>query len=167
MGNDYHSAYFRTIQIFQSKTVKVSQIAHLITPFDPIPDFTAYCKITDLKGVTIGVPRNTFNGSSCVVHLMDSFESALRTLRSAGANVVDNAHFPPADDFKSFNQKVKGIVRSSEFRRDIVDYLTTLETSPNHIHSVEDIINFSKTSPAEDYTEHDSWASSVDSGRRH
>ena len=30
-------------------------------PFQQIPDFTEFCKNTDLSGVTIGVPRNTFN----------------------------------------------------------------------------------------------------------
>jgi amidase len=69
--------------------------------------------------------------------------------------VVDSADFPAAEEFKKLNQQVKGIVRSSEFRRDIVDYLTTLETNPNDIHSVEDIINFTKTFPAESYPEHD------------
>lgn len=124
-------------------------------PFEPIPDFTTYCKGTDLKGITIGVPRNAFNGSSTPRPIMDSFESALKILSSAGANVIDSADFPAAEEFRKLNQQVKGIVRSSEFRRDIVDYITTLETNPNDIHSVEDIINFTKTFPAESYPEHD------------
>ena len=124
-------------------------------PFNSIPDFTTYCKGTHLKEITIGVPRNTFSGSSFSASITDSFESALRTLRSAGANVVDSADLPAADEFKKLNQQVKGIVRSSEFRRDIVDYLKKLEKNPNDIHSVEDIINFTKTSPAESYAEHD------------
>jgi amidase len=124
-------------------------------PFKPIPDFAAYCKGIDLKGITIGVPRNAFNGSSSLAPIMDSFESALKTLSSAGANVVDSSDFPAAEEFKKLNQQVKGIVRSSEFRRDIVDYLTTLETNPNDIRSVEDIINFTKAFPAESYPEHD------------
>ena len=64
---------------------------------------------------------------------MESFESALRTLSPAGANIVDNTDFSAAEEFKKFNQQVKGIVRSLEFKRDIVDYLTTLETNPNDI----------------------------------
>ncbi|PVH86782.1 amidase signature enzyme [Cadophora sp. DSE1049] len=72
-------------------------------PFNPIPDFTTFCKGTDLSGVTIGA----------------SFESALQTLSSAGAIVVENADFPQADEFKKLNEHVKGVVRSSEFKRDI------------------------------------------------
>ena len=124
-------------------------------PFDPIPDFTTYCQSTNLESVTIGVPRNTFDGSNSPASIMESFDSALKTLRSAGASVVDSADFPAAEEFKRLNQQVKGIVRSSEFRRDIVDYLRTLEKNPNDIHSVEDIINFTKTSPAEGFAYHD------------
>lgn len=124
-------------------------------PFEPIPDFTTCCKGTDLEGLTIGVPRNTFDGGSSPAPIMDSFESALKMLSSAGASVVDSADFQAAEEFKKLNQQVKGVVRSSEFRRDIAHHLKTLETNPNNIHNVEDIINFTKAFPAESYPEHD------------
>ena len=47
-------------------------------------------------------------------------------------------------------------MRSSEFRRDVVAYLTTLETNPNHIHPVEDILSFPRTILSEDDIEHGS-----------
>jgi amidase len=123
-------------------------------PFEPIPDFSTFCKGTDLSGMTIGVPRNCFN-SNAPAQILASFESALKTLSSAGATVVDNADFTAAEEFKKLNQQVKRIVRSSEFKRDIVHYLQTLETNPNEIHSAEDIISFTKAFPAEDYPERD------------
>jgi amidase len=123
-------------------------------PFESIPDFTTSCKSTDLGGITIGIPRNCFNGNS-PAPIMASFESAIETLTYAGANVVDNANFTAAEQFKKLNQQVKGIVRSSEFRRDIANYLQTLETNPNKIHSVEDIVHFTTTFPAEDYPDRD------------
>ena len=123
-------------------------------PLHPVPDYTIFCRGTDLRGVTIGVPRNSFDADASSP-VSASFETALETLRSAGATVVDNADFPAADDFKKLNQQVKGIVRSSEFRRDMVQYIQTLETNPNNIHSVEDIIEFTKTFPAEEYPEKD------------
>lgn len=123
-------------------------------PFDPIPDFTTFCKGKDLSGITIGVPRNTWIGNS-PAPIEASFESALETMRSAGAKVVENADFPKADNFKKLNMEVKGIVRSSEFKRDIARYLQTLETNPNNLHSAEDIIEFTKSFPAEEYPERD------------
>ncbi len=123
-------------------------------PFQQIPDFTEFCKDTDLSGVTIGVPRNTFN-SDPTSPIMVSFEAALKTLASAGAKVVDNVDFPEAEGFKKLNDQVRGIVRSSEFRRDIARYLQALKTNPNNIQSAEDIIEFTKSFPKEEYPERD------------
>ncbi|KAI9684532.1 MAG: hypothetical protein M1822_005620 [Bathelium mastoideum] len=123
-------------------------------PFESIPDYTASCNSTNLSGFTVGVPRNTFDANP-PAPIMASFEAALKTLRSAGANIVDNANFTAADEFKKLNMQVKGIVRSSEFKRDIVKYLDTLESNPNNIRSIEDIIEFTKTCPQEYYPERD------------
>lgn len=123
-------------------------------PFDSIPDFSKFCKGTDLSGITIGIPRNSFQTNPPAT-IMTSFEAAIDTLRLAGAKVIDNANFPAADEFRELNQQVKGIVRSSEFKRDIVEYLKTLSTNPNQIKTAEDIIEFTKTFPAEDFPEKD------------
>jgi amidase len=121
---------------------------------NPISDFTAFGKGTDLTGLAIGVPRNTFKHDPASP-LMISFEEALQTLTAAGTRIVDNADFPKADEFKKLNQQIKGIVCSSEFRRDIVRYLGTLKTNPNNITSAEDIIEFTKTHPEEEYPDRD------------
>ncbi|OTA87936.1 hypothetical protein M434DRAFT_399238 [Hypoxylon sp. CO27-5] len=119
-----------------------------------IPDFTRFCNGTDLSGITIGIPRNSFDAPS-ISPIMSSFESALRTLGKAGANIIDNANFLAAREFKKLNNQVKGIVRSSEFKRDIAHYLDLLETNPNGIHSAEDIIDFTKSCPMEEYPDRD------------
>lgn len=79
-------------------------------------------------------------------------EAVLKTPSSAGATVVDNADFPAADDFKKLNQ-LKGTVKSSEFKTDIARYIQTLERNPNNLHSAVDIIEFTKSFPAEEYPE--------------
>lgn len=122
-------------------------------PFSSTPDFTTFCKSTDLKGLSIGIPRNTFEGNNLAV--IESFNSGLGILTSAGAKVVDYADFPAADEFKLLNQEVKGIVRSSEFKRDIDNYLKSLKINPNNIQSHEDIIDFTKRYDAEGYPEYD------------
>jgi amidase len=103
-------------------------------PFEHMPDFTTFCKGKELSNITIGVPRNIFNADS-TSPIMVSFEAALETLRAAGASVIDNADFPEAEGFKKLNQQVKGIVRSSEFRRDIVRPPGTLKENPKNTHS--------------------------------
>jgi amidase len=119
-----------------------------------VSDFTTYCKGTDLTGITAGVLWNTFSADP-ISPIMVSFESAAETLRRAGAKVVDSADFPEADGFKKLNQQVRGIVRSSEFKRDIIRYLRALDTNPNDIQPAEDIIEFTKTSSAEEYRDRD------------
>lgn len=69
--------------------------------------------------------------------------------------MVENADFPKVEDFKKLGREVKNIVRSSEFKRDIAHYLQTLQTNPNDLHSAEDIIEFTKSFPTEDYPEKD------------
>lgn len=121
-------------------------------PLDLIPNFTTYCKGTDLRGVTISVHQNSFSSDAPAL-IMSSFKSALRLLSSVGAQIVNNSNFTGAEEFKKLNQQVKGIVRLPEFKRDIVEYLHNLETNPNNIQSAEDIIEFTKTTPEERYPE--------------
>lgn len=101
-------------------------------PFETIPNFAAQCNGTDITGIRVGVPRNSFPADP-ESPVIISFENALGTLKSAGAEIVDNADLPAADDFKTLNQQVKGIVRSSEFKRDIRAYLASLTTNPNNL----------------------------------
>ncbi|KAI1357761.1 amidase [Xylaria arbuscula] len=122
-------------------------------PFPKIPNYTNFCN-TNLSGMRIGVPRNAFP-SDAPAPILASFNSAVETIQSAGATIIDNANFTAAEEFRKLNQRVKGIVRSSEFKRDIVKYLKTLATNPNEIHSAEDIINFTMTCPEEDYPDKD------------
>jgi amidase len=69
--------------------------------------------------------------------------------------VVDSADFPGADRLKKLTLQVRGIVRSSESKRNSVRYLQTLDTNPNNIQSAEDIIEFTKTFSAEEYPDRD------------
>ncbi|KAF2762059.1 glutamyl-tRNA amidotransferase subunit A [Pseudovirgaria hyperparasitica] len=123
-------------------------------PLHPIPDFTRYCEGTSFENVSIGVPRNTWEGES-PRPIEASFEAALEIMRSAGARIVDSADLPAIDEFKSLNMQVKGIVRASEFRRDIRHYLQSLVTNPNNVQSVEDIIEFTKSHTEEEYPDRD------------
>ncbi|KAK0643983.1 amidase signature domain-containing protein [Cercophora newfieldiana] len=123
-------------------------------PFYPLPDFTKFCIGTNLTGVSIGVPRNTFSLDP-TSPVMTSFELALGTLAAAGAKIVDNANFSAADEFSKLSQQVKGIVRSSEFKKDVVRYLQGLATNPRKITSAEDIIKFTQTYPGEEYPDRD------------
>lgn len=62
-------------------------------------DYVSFWKEVDLRGISIGVPRNTFDENSASP-IIASFEAALETFGSAGANIVNNANFPAVDEFK-------------------------------------------------------------------
>lgn len=125
------------------------------TPFQWPTNFVECCEKTDLSDIRIGVPRNGF-ASNIRPHVMDKFAQAIALLRLSGATVLDDTDFPAAAEFKELNQQVKGIVRSSEFKRDIARYLKSLHTNPNNIHSTEDIIDFTmRKEIREDYPARD------------
>jgi amidase len=119
-------------------------------PFATIPNYAAFCEITDLSGINIGVPRNAINDDA-QPSVLRAFEDALAIMRSAGANVVDNTNFTGAEEYAQVDGDVKNRLRSAEFKKDMKAYLDTLQTNPNDIHSLEDIIEFTKTHPEEDY----------------
>lgn len=123
-------------------------------PFNPLPDFAALCKETVVSEIRIGIPRNAFDDGT-PKYILDAFELAIGKIKSAGATVIDGADFAAAEDFKKLNDQVKGIVRSSEFKRDIKSYLETLTSNPNNIKTAEDIIEYTKNEPKEDYPAHD------------
>ncbi|PVH68788.1 amidase signature enzyme [Cadophora sp. DSE1049] len=123
-------------------------------PFDPIPDFTEDCRSTDLTGLSIEIPRNSFVGE-IAPPILHSFELGMDILRSAGAKVIDNTNFEAAEEFRKLDRQARSFVQTSEFKTDMNAYLTTLESNPHNIRTVNDIIAFTKSFPAEEYPERD------------
>lgn len=124
------------------------------TPTEQVPNFTDYCQGTDLTGVTIGVPRNSFE-SDPQSPVIIAFESALKTLAAHGAKIVDNANYPDLDGYHNLSSDDKNILRAADFKQDIALYLSKLQTNPNNLHSADDIIEFTKTCQDEDYPKRD------------
>ncbi|KAK4141225.1 amidase [Dichotomopilus funicola] len=107
-------------------------------PFQQIPDFTEFCNGTDLSGVTIGVPRNTFDSDPTSPIMWLTIPTFLQPRGSSSSTIRSGVSCDPP-----------------EFRRDIGRYLKTLKINPHNIQSAEDIIGFTKTSPEEEYPERD------------
>lgn len=78
-------------------------------PFKTIPDFTGKATDSDLKVIHIGIPRNSFLRESNGL-MIQSFGKALVKLRSAGANIVDQANVCEAEEYLKFRLKVHGVV---------------------------------------------------------
>jgi amidase len=148
-----------------SRTVKDS--AHILTqiagksqrdprtddiPFDTIPDFAESCKGTNLNGIRIGVPRNAFPGIGSVEH--KAFTKALETLSHAGAQIVEDADLLAAEEYQALPGPDQMMVKLAAFKVSTENYLKSLETNPNNLHTLQDLIDYTKTQDEEDYPAH-------------
>jgi amidase len=137
-----------------------------LQPFDTIPDYAKSLNYSAFKGTRIGIPRNgLFNQSVDDSVLMAAFESAIEIMRSAGAEIVDNANFPAFDgsveaSMRSIREKYNYKVIGTDFIAGITSYLAKVtDTDGNQYHSVEELLNCTQSDPREEYPDRDtsSW----------
>jgi amidase len=83
-------------------------------------DYARFLDPSGLKGARIGVARAGFFGYSGAVDKLA--EDAIALLKSAGAEIVDPADIPHANDYGS----AEGVVLQYDFKHDINAYLATL-----------------------------------------
>lgn len=124
-------------------------------PFDSPPDYVKACRRSAFQGARIGVPRNGIDYylDKSTAPIMDAFEKALRHMRGAGATVIDGADFPIFDP-PAFNTN-SDLVLDIDFAEGLASYLSQLTNNPNNIHSLEDLIDFTKTDPREEWPQRD------------
>ena len=102
-------------------------------------DYTQFLDPEGLRGARIGVLRGSdFTGYSDATDAV--FESALATLRAAGALLIDSVHLPNADALK--NDPAELIVMVHEFKRDLNAYLATRDGVPAR--SLAEVIAFNR-----------------------
>jgi amidase len=135
-------------------------------PFDAPPDYTKFLNYSAFEGARIGIPRNgLFTMSANDSALMAAFESATDIMRSAGAEIVDNANFPAfnrsvEDSMRYISQKYNSKVIGTDFIAGITKYLATVSNSGgSRYHSVEELLNCTQSDPREEYPDRDtaSW----------
>lgn len=141
-----------------------------LQPFDAPPDYAKSLKYSAFEGARIGVPRNgLFNHSKNDSPLMEAFESAIDIMRSAGAEVVDNANFPAfngsvEDSIKSIRGKYNYKVIGTDFVAGITSYLAKASTSDGtQYHSIKELLNCTQSDPREEYPDRDtaSWDDAI------
>ena len=96
-------------------------------------DYTQFLKAGSLKGARIGVARD-FAGPD--LETIRITEEAIVTLRQLGAEIVDPVNFP--DHLLQMKQPVFTLVRNSEFKALIAEYLQTLK--PGYPRTLEELI---------------------------
>jgi len=96
-------------------------------------DYTAFVKPGALKGARIGIARDFTGPDPETIRIT---EQAIATLKQLGAVIVDPVGFP--DHLLQMKQPVFTLVRNSEFKALIAEYLATL--APGYPRTLEELI---------------------------
>ena len=120
-------------------------------PFDTIPDYTKSCTSTTLEGVRIGIPRNAI--PTPPGGIKEAFANGIQVLENAGATIIDNANFSALEEYQNLDPWTQDIVLFTDFKVSINSYLESLVDNPNKINNLQDLINFTKSCPEEEYSE--------------
>lgn len=122
-------------------------------PFEHIPDYPAFCRVDGLRGARIGIPRHALRGCPPFAELTpvvaSAFETALETLRQAGAIIVENTEFEAFDD--TLESKCPSVVKSSDLKATIKNYFRGLILNPSGVENIHDLIRYTHMDPREDY----------------
>ncbi|TPX12800.1 uncharacterized protein E0L32_006680 [Thyridium curvatum] len=118
-------------------------------PFDTIPNYVAACSSTDLGGIRIGIPRQSIG--SVEPAETEAFEKAIQELKSAGAEIVDDVKLTAADEWESYSSHDRMSVTIADLAESLEKYFATLETNPNGLHSLKDLIDYTRNTPEEDF----------------
>ncbi|KAL8696492.1 MAG: hypothetical protein Q9224_002766 [Gallowayella concinna] len=126
-------------------------------PYDITPDYVKACNFLGLKGARVGVPRNGIDYylDDSTKPVMAAFEKALQTVREAGARVIEEANFS-SFDVPAFARN-SSIVLDTDFVGGLANYLESLSTNPNDIHSLSDIARFTRADPREEHPDRDTY----------
>ncbi|TQW00183.1 glutamyl-tRNA(Gln) amidotransferase subunit A [Cordyceps javanica] len=116
---------------------------------DTLPDYVAACNRDALQGKRLGVPKDyktMFPYISADVSF-EAFESTIKLLREAGAEVLENVEMPGVELMKETDRTA--IISGADFLTDLPKYLAELETNPNQIYDLADVREFTDQSSLE------------------
>ncbi|KAL2868993.1 amidase signature enzyme [Aspergillus lucknowensis] len=143
-----------------------------------LPDYIGATKgSTNLTGVRIGVPRNGISPRITFApvnesYVLSEFDKAIDVLRDLGAEIVDPANFSTATtsefiwELSSTKMSTENVVIGSDFISDLAAYFAELTENPNDLHSVEDLVEFTRSEPREDWPDRDigGWLGALELG---
>ncbi|KAH7084633.1 hypothetical protein BKA63DRAFT_559322 [Paraphoma chrysanthemicola] len=107
-----------------------------------VQDISPVCLNLGLAGIRVGIPWQlndikTMHGAN--------------VLKSAGATLVRNIVTTGADEYENLTVEEKQIVLDTDMKLAINKYLSSLRSNPNNITDLQDLIDFTKACPKEEY----------------
>ena len=124
-------------------------------PFEKIPDYAKACNHSALRGARLGIPRNGISPflSDQNSPIMAVFEKALGIMTAAGARVWDDANFA-SFNMNAFHRN-SSIVLDTDFAAGLADYFSMLKENPNKLRNLNDLAQFTRSAPQEEYPDRD------------
>lgn len=122
-------------------------------PFKTVPNYTDFCVLHGLRGARIGVPRNALKGNppcaETTPEVLQAFEDAIVLIQKLGATVVDSVDFEGFEE--CLTSKSPAVVKGTDFKIELAQYLSRLVENPNNIRTLEDVIQWTQNDPREQY----------------
>lgn len=109
-------------------------------------------KRNDLKGFQIGVPLDLFDFKNIPECKLEAFGQTLFRLQvMGGAKIVTDIEVEGVQEYERLSHEEKQIVLDTDIKIAIEDYLKSLQANPHNIRNLQDLIEFTKACPGEEY----------------
>lgn len=113
--------------------------------------FGKACSKLSLSGVRIGIPTGLTELNDLPPCKAARLEQILALLTDAGATVVRNVHITGAKAYEALPTAARQITLHTDMKIAINAYLSSLVTNPQNVNTLEDLIDFTKRCPGEEY----------------
>ena len=127
-------------------------------PFEHVPRYASFCDKSALKGARIGVPRNAFrdNDEAAADEVeLAGISKAVSIMKDAGAEIIDPADYPEYETFLRESGPLRGQVGFADWKADMARYVENLVDNPQNINNIDDLVEFTKSCPKEEYPSRD------------
>ncbi|KAG2347190.1 amidase signature enzyme [Suillus weaverae] len=105
-----------------------------------LPDYMKALDPNALKGKRLGVPRMFLGDGEAI---LEAFNASLDTFRALGAEIVDPADFPCAEEMKE--SQAETLVLMTDFKVDLAEYFSGLLEVPTGVKNLAGLIEFNNT----------------------
>lgn len=116
-----------------------------------IKDITPSCPTTSLSSMHIGIPWSLQGFTTLPLPKRKAFRHVLAALQRAGATLVHDVHVSGAAEFEAQTPAHKSIILDTDIEFSINAYLSSLATNPQNIHTLRDLIVFTKSCLEEEF----------------
>jgi amidase len=123
----------------------------LATKLKLLQDIGPVCLNLDLNGMRIGIPWQLNDVKTMHGARYEPFRHVLSILKDAGATPIHDFVIVGAKRYENLSTEEKQIILDRDMKHAINTYLSSLTGNPSRINNLQDLIDFTKSCPEEDY----------------